>query len=62
MVNGPFTDGSRSNDGGRTTFLVRCDFKTVNMPFVATVEDIEDIYFQAWKLGVKAVAIFYRDG
>ncbi|MFJ5234320.1 vitamin B12-dependent ribonucleotide reductase [Kitasatospora sp. NPDC088391] len=34
--------------------------KTVNMPENATVEDVEEIYFQAWKLGVKALAI-YRD-
>ncbi|MFD7644878.1 vitamin B12-dependent ribonucleotide reductase [Kitasatospora sp. NPDC059795] len=34
--------------------------KTVNMPENATVEEVEEIYFQAWKLGVKALAI-YRD-
>ncbi|HEY8457374.1 MAG TPA: vitamin B12-dependent ribonucleotide reductase [Actinopolymorphaceae bacterium] len=34
--------------------------KTVNMPETATVEDVEDIYFQGWKLGLKALAI-YRD-
>jgi ribonucleoside-diphosphate reductase alpha chain len=34
--------------------------KTVNMPETATVEEIEEIYFEAWKLGVKALAI-YRD-
>jgi ribonucleoside-diphosphate reductase alpha chain len=34
--------------------------KTVNMPERATVEDVEEIYFEAWKLGVKALAI-YRD-
>jgi ribonucleoside-diphosphate reductase alpha chain len=34
--------------------------KTVNMPETATVKDIEEIYFQAWKLGLKALAI-YRD-
>ncbi|MGW3077041.1 MULTISPECIES: vitamin B12-dependent ribonucleotide reductase [unclassified Kitasatospora] len=34
--------------------------KTVNMPESATVEEVEEIYFQAWKLGVKALAI-YRD-
>jgi len=34
--------------------------KTVNMPETATVEEIEDIYFQAWSLGLKALAI-YRD-
>src|SRR5271157_1743981 len=35
--------------------------KTVNLPENATVEDITDAYIQAWKLGLKAVAI-YRDG
>ncbi len=35
--------------------------KTVNLPNAATVEDISEAYIQAWKLGVKAVAI-YRDG
>ncbi|OJF10909.1 vitamin B12-dependent ribonucleotide reductase [Couchioplanes caeruleus] len=34
--------------------------KTVNMPESATVEDIEHIHFQGWKLGLKALAI-YRD-
>ena len=35
--------------------------KTVNLPASATVEDIADAYTQAWRLGVKALAI-YRDG
>src|SRR5260370_35954539 len=34
--------------------------KTVNLPESATVEDIERIYFEGWKLGLKALAI-YRD-
>ncbi|SEK99702.1 ribonucleoside-diphosphate reductase class II [Blastococcus sp. DSM 46786] len=34
--------------------------KTVNMPETATVEDVETIYFQGWKMGLKALAI-YRD-
>ncbi|KUM77024.1 vitamin B12-dependent ribonucleotide reductase [Streptomyces sp. ISL-22] len=34
--------------------------KTVNMPESATVEEVEEIYFEAWKMGVKALAI-YRD-
>ncbi|MEU2181258.1 vitamin B12-dependent ribonucleotide reductase [Streptomyces thermolilacinus] len=34
--------------------------KTVNMPETATVEEVEEIYFEAWKMGVKALAI-YRD-
>jgi ribonucleoside-diphosphate reductase alpha chain len=32
--------------------------KTVNMPESATVDDIEEIYFQGWKLGLKALAIY----
>ena len=35
--------------------------KTINMPEAATVEEIAEAYLQAWKLGLKAVAI-YRDG
>ncbi len=34
--------------------------KTVNMPESATVEEIEEIYFKAWQMGIKALAI-YRD-
>ncbi len=35
--------------------------KTVNLPADASVEDVERIYFESWKLGLKAVAL-YRDG
>ncbi len=42
-------------------FLSGAISKTVNLPEDVTVEDIEDVYTQAWKLGLKAVAI-YRDG
>jgi len=35
--------------------------KTVNLPNEATVEEIRDLYFLSWKLGLKAVAL-YRDG
>jgi len=41
-------------------FLSGAISKTVNLPEEATVEDIEDLHMQAWKLGLKAIAI-YRD-
>ncbi|QKV92178.1 vitamin B12-dependent ribonucleotide reductase [Streptomyces sp. NA02950] len=41
-------------------FLSGAISKTVNMPESATVEEIEEIYFEGWKLGLKALAI-YRD-
>ncbi|MFF8314771.1 vitamin B12-dependent ribonucleotide reductase [Streptomyces lydicus] len=41
-------------------FLSGAISKTVNVPETATVEEIEDVYFQGWKLGLKALAI-YRD-
>lgn len=41
-------------------FLSGAISKTVNMPESSTVEDIAGIYFDSWKLGLKAVAI-YRD-
>jgi ribonucleoside-diphosphate reductase alpha chain len=34
--------------------------KTVNMPETATIADVEEIYLQSWKMGIKALAI-YRD-
>jgi ribonucleoside-diphosphate reductase alpha chain len=41
-------------------FLSGAISKTVNVPESATVEDFEEIYFQGWKLGLKALAV-YRD-
>ena len=41
-------------------FLSGAISKTVNMPESATVDEIEDIYYQGWKLGLKALAV-YRD-
>jgi ribonucleoside-diphosphate reductase alpha chain len=42
-------------------FLSGAISKTVNMPTEATVEEIEEIYLEAWRKGLKALAI-YRDG
>jgi ribonucleoside-diphosphate reductase alpha chain len=42
-------------------FLSGAISKTVNVPHETTVEEIQDIYYQGWKLGLKAVAL-YRDG
>ena len=41
-------------------FLSGAISKTVNVPEEATVEEIADVYFQGWKLGLKALAV-YRD-
>ena len=41
-------------------FLSGAISKTVNMPETATVEEIADVYYQGWKLGLKALAV-YRD-
>ncbi|MGH3987466.1 MAG: vitamin B12-dependent ribonucleotide reductase, partial [Pseudonocardiaceae bacterium] len=41
-------------------FLSGSVSKTINMPASATVEEIEDVHFQGWKLGLKALAV-YRD-
>ena len=47
--------------GAVQPFLSGAISKTVNLPQTATVDDIADAYLQAWRLGVKALAI-YRDG
>jgi ribonucleoside-diphosphate reductase alpha chain len=47
--------------GAVQPFISGAISKTVNMPVEATVEDIEQLHLDAWKLGVKAIAI-YRDG
>jgi ribonucleoside-diphosphate reductase alpha chain len=47
--------------GAVQPFISGAISKTVNMPATATVEDVADAYMQAWKLGIKALAI-YRDG
>jgi len=47
--------------GAVQPFISGAISKTVNLPQEATVEDIADAYTQAWRLGIKALAI-YRDG
>ncbi|MDQ3368886.1 MAG: vitamin B12-dependent ribonucleotide reductase [Myxococcota bacterium] len=47
--------------GAVQPFLSGAISKTVNLPTECTVEDIEDAYIQAWKMGLKAIAV-YRDG
>jgi ribonucleoside-diphosphate reductase alpha chain len=47
--------------GAVQPFLSGAISKTVNMPEAATVEEIEKVYLEGWKLGLKAIAI-YRDG
>ncbi|MBX5481287.1 MAG: vitamin B12-dependent ribonucleotide reductase [Myxococcaceae bacterium] len=47
--------------GAVQPFLSGAISKTVNMPNDATVEDIEKAYLEAWKHGLKAIAV-YRDG
>ena len=47
--------------GAVQPFISGAISKTINMPNDATVEDITHAYIEAWKLGLKAVAI-YRDG
>ena len=47
--------------GAVQPFISGAISKTVNLPNEASVEDVENIYLQSWKLGLKAVAL-YRDG
>jgi ribonucleoside-diphosphate reductase alpha chain len=42
-------------------FLSGAISKTVNLPAESTVEEVEQIYKEGWKLGLKAIAL-YRDG
>ncbi|HET8930036.1 MAG TPA: vitamin B12-dependent ribonucleotide reductase [Acidimicrobiales bacterium] len=46
--------------GAVQPFISGAISKTVNMPEEVTVEDVEQLHMDAWKLGVKAIAI-YRD-
>jgi ribonucleoside-diphosphate reductase alpha chain len=46
--------------GAIQPFISGAISKTVNMPEAATVEEIEQVYMEGWKQGLKAIAI-YRD-
>jgi ribonucleoside-diphosphate reductase alpha chain len=46
--------------GAVQPFISGAISKTVNLPETATVDDISELFSDAWKLGVKAIAI-YRD-
>jgi ribonucleoside-diphosphate reductase alpha chain len=47
--------------GAVQPFISGAISKTINLPNEATIEDIESAYTEAWRLGLKAVAV-YRDG
>jgi ribonucleoside-diphosphate reductase alpha chain len=47
--------------GAVQPFISGAISKTVNLPESASVEDIAEAYTEAWRLGIKALAI-YRDG
>ena len=47
--------------GATQPFISGAISKTINMPMDASVDEVAQAYVEAWKLGVKAVAI-YRDG
>jgi ribonucleoside-diphosphate reductase alpha chain len=47
--------------GAAQPFISGAISKTVNMPSACTVEDVRNTYIEAWKMGLKCVAI-YRDG
>jgi ribonucleoside-diphosphate reductase alpha chain len=47
--------------GAVQPFISGAISKTVNLPTEATIDDIMKAYIEAWRLGIKAIAI-YRDG
>jgi ribonucleoside-diphosphate reductase alpha chain len=47
--------------GAVQPFISGAISKTVNLPQEATVKEVEQIYFESWRSGIKAVAL-YRDG
>jgi ribonucleoside-diphosphate reductase alpha chain len=46
--------------GAIQPFISGAISKTVNLPETATIQEVADLYVEAWQLGVKAIAI-YRD-
>ncbi len=54
-------DGHIKMMGAVQPFISGAISKTVNMPASSTVEEIEGAYIDAWRLGIKSLAI-YRDG
>jgi ribonucleoside-diphosphate reductase alpha chain len=42
-------------------FLSGAISKTINLPHDATIEEVEEIHAESWRLGLKAIAL-YRDG
>lgn len=44
-----------------TPFVSGAISKTVNLPFLANIEDFERIHIESWKLGIKCISL-YRDG
>jgi len=55
------TEGHLKIMAAAQPFLSGAISKTVNLPASATVEEVEQIFLQGWKMGLKALAI-YRDG
>ena len=51
---------AHQNDGRCSAILSGAISKTVNLPHSASVDDVQDLYKEAWQSGIKAVAI-YRD-
>src|SRR5262249_38701470 len=47
--------------GAAQPFISGAISKTVNMPSEATIDDVTEAYLEAWRDGLKAIAI-YRDG
>lgn len=43
------------------TYIDTAISSTINLPYEATIEDIEDIYMKAWENGLKGITVF-RNG